>query len=375
VELMPALGLSPAFSALAALTRFTPPQPVRTFLRAAGYRLRPPHAQPHAPMVGHAQTEVFARGRAAPHQRAAVLVEQRGGTTPTIVLGGFVPDATEQVFLLRGALLRHGSVYYFHYPRGGFSLDLVCAQLDDLVAELGARHGQRPVIFGVSFGVGLALEWLRRRRAAGRVPDLAGLVFVSPVACVDDVLAPGEAKPSSLLGRALKPYLEAAVRTNPAIVEKSRVIFTRMFEAGAQNRAALRALMTADELRHLRDGVLATIQGIDAAGACERVGALQRMPSLLQWACPGQLPLCAAPVLVLYAEKETAVLAAESPTRTAFTSALPAFFPCGSLQIVTAAPGGSPVQHASLIFHYVQFLPPVMAFYRGLKTGKTRLAA
>jgi hypothetical protein len=33
------------------------------------------------------------------------------------------------------------------------------------------------------------------------------------------------------------------------------------------------------------------------------------------------------------------------------------------------------VQHASLIFHYFQFLPHVAAFYRGLKSGKTRLAA
>ena len=31
--------------------------------------------------------------------------------------------------------------------------------LDDLVAELNSVHGQRPVLFGVSFGAGLILEF------------------------------------------------------------------------------------------------------------------------------------------------------------------------------------------------------------------------
>ena len=166
---------------------------------------------------------------------------------PTIVLGGFVPDSTEQVFLLRRFFLRTGNVYYFNYPHLGFSLELAYAQLDDLVAELAAR-GQPPVIFGVSFGAGLALEWLRRTRVAGRAAPLAGLVLVSPVACVEDVFAPGAAKPATLLGRALKPFLGGGP-ASAAAVEKSRTIFARMFEAGAQNRASLRASFIAIHLR------------------------------------------------------------------------------------------------------------------------------
>jgi pimeloyl-ACP methyl ester carboxylesterase len=373
---MPALTLTPALSLLAALTRFSPAQPVHTFFRATGYRLRPPRPVPHTPVVTQAQSAVLARGEAAPHQRATLLCERRFGNTPTIVLGGFVPDATEQVFLLRGYFLRRGSVYYLNYPRGGFSPALICAQLDDLVEELSRRHGQRPVVFGVSFGAGLALDWLRRARAAGLTPDIAGLVLVSPVACAADIVVPGEAKASTLIGRALKPYLDSGATVGPEVIDRSRTIFAKMFEAGAQNREALRSLMTVPELHQLRDRVLAAIQSIDARGACERVNALRDMPPLSPWNLAGQLPLTAAPTLVLYAEKETAVIAAGSPTRLAFESALRSFFPRGELR--TVAGGGTnnnPVQHASLIFHYFQFLPPVAAFYRHLKSSKLPLAA
>ncbi len=326
-----------------------------------------------------AQDEVLASGRAQPHQGATVLCERRLGSIPTIVLGGFVPDATEQVFLLRGFLLRRGTVYFINYPRTGFSMDLVCAQLDDLVEELNRVHGQRPVFFGVSFGAGVVLEWLRRARAAGRNPELGGSVLVSPVACAADIVVPGEAKASTLIGRALKPYLDAGVggghAIDPSVMDKSKAIFAKMFEAGAQNREALRLLMTVSELRHVRDSVLNAIQMIDLTGACERVNALRVMPPLSPFISPEQLPLSEAPTLVLYAEKETAVLAANSPTRAAFESALRAFFPRGELRVVASEDGTSPVQHASLIFHYFQFLPLVTGFYRGLKTGKFSLAA
>jgi pimeloyl-ACP methyl ester carboxylesterase len=372
---MPALSLSPALSLLATFARIAPPQPVHTFFRATGYKLRPPRPRPHPALVTRAQEAVLARGLAERRQGASILCERRLGATPTIVLGGFVPDATEQVFLLRGFLLRRGSVYYFNYPRGGFSPELICAQLDDLVEELTRSHGQRPVLFGVSFGAGLVLDWLRRSRAAGRSPALGGLILVSPVACAADIVVPGEAKASTLIGRALKPYLDTQGTVGASVIDKSRAIFAKMFEAGAQNREALRALMTAGELRHVRDSVLAAIQNIDATGACERVHALRDMPALSPWSAPEQLPLTEAPALVLYAEKETAVIAAGSPTRAAFENALPAFFPHGELRIVASEDGGSPVQHASLIFHYFQFLPLVASFYRGLKSRKLSLAA
>jgi len=368
---MPALTLSPALSVFAAFTRFTPPQPLHTFLRTTGYKLRPPRPLPHLSPFTRARDAVLASGAAGTHQLATLLIEKRPGPVPTIVLGGFVPDATEQVFLLRGFFLKQGSVYYLNYPRAGFSLDLICAQLDDLVAELN-RQGQRPALFGVSFGAGLMIGWLRRSRLAGRTHEIAGTILVSPVACAADIVAPDEPKPSTLIGRALKPFLDAGGSVNPGVIEKARVIFTKMFEAGAQNQASLRALMTAAELRHLHSHVISAIQSIDFTGACERLSALRELPALSAWD-DGPRPLSTAPALVLYAEKETAVLHERSPTRAALATTLSAFFPAGTLQVIGG--GTSPVQHASLIFHYFQFLPPITAFYRGLKSGKFRLAA
>jgi hypothetical protein len=341
--------------------RLRPPAPLRLFFRGVAATLQPPRPLPHACTVTRAQDALLASGRAAPHQLATLLCEQRAGPVPTIVLGGFVPDAPEQVFLLRRFLLRQGSVFYLNYPRGGFSLDLLCAQLDDLVEELSVRHGRPPVMFGVSFGAGIVLEWLRQARVAGREPDLAGLALVSPVACVADVFAPGEAKPSTLLGRALKPCLDLGAGLDAATADRSRAIFIRMFEAGAQNETALRSLMTPGELRQLRAGVIGTIRGIEVAGVHERIAALSRLaPPAAE-----ERPLSTAPALVLYAEKEGAVLTANSPTRAAFASALPALFPRGKMRIV-AAHGGSPVQHASLIFHYARYRPRLAAYYRSL---------
>lgn len=369
---MPALTLSPALTALVAFTRFTPPQPLHTFIRTTGYKLRPPRPLPHLARISRAQDAVLAAGAAGPHQRATLLTEKRPGPVPTIVLGGFVPDATEQVFLLRGFLLKHGTVYYLNYPRTGFSLDLICAQLDDLVTELNAIHGQRPVLFGVSFGAGLIIEWLRRSRLAGRSPELSGTILISPVACAADIVAPDEPKPSTLIGRALKPFLDSGSQVAPGVIEKARIIFTKMFEAGAQNQTSLRALMSVAELRHLHASVIAAIQSIDFTGACERLSALRQLPALSAWG-DSPRPLSTAPALILYAEKEGAVLHDRSPTRAALGTTLSAFFPGGRHHVVGG--GTSPVQHASLIFHYFQFLPLITAFYRQLKTRNVRLAA
>lgn len=370
---MPALNLAPVLSFFAAFQRVSPVVPLRTFLRTTSDKLRPSRLHRLLPGVTTAQAAVLASGRAEPRQLATVLHEPQTGPVPTIVLGGFVPDATEQVFLLRGHLLKSGALYYFNYPADGFSLDLFCAQLDDLVEELRVRHGLAPVIFSVSFGCGLLLEWLRRQRAFGREAPIAGAVLISPVACVEDLLDPAETKPSTLLGRALQPYLRATGAVPEAMIEKSRAIFARMFEAGAQNKESLAFLLTRAELVHLREHVLGTIRCVTARGACERVQALCTMPAL---PTAGTLaaPLCTSPVLILYAEKESAVLVNSTPTRQALVTERTRHFPDSRLQVITN-PHGAPVQHASLIFHCFNFLPPISAFYRRLKTRKLHQAA
>jgi hypothetical protein len=371
---MPVNTFAPALSFFSAFGRMSPTQPLRTLIRTTGYKLRPPRPLPFSPSIRRAQDAVLADGRIGLHQGAEILHEARGGPTPTIVLGGFVPDATEQVFLMRGFLLKHGSIFYFNYPHAGFSTELIFAQLDDLVAELAEKHGRAPVIFAVSFGAGLVLEWLKRARRAGRRVDVGGLVLVSPVACVEDLITSGETKPSTLLGRAVKPYIEHEARIQPGHIEKSRAIFTKMFEAGAQNKESLRALMTRAELRQLRDSVMGTIQAIDHRGACERMTALREMEAPSSYFSQVLLPLCLAPVLILYAEKEGAVLTETSPTRFALTAAHAAYFPRSQCKVIVNG-RGSPVQHASLIFHCFNFLPPISSFYKRLRQKKFQRAA
>ena len=368
---MPAPALPTAPPAPGVLSLIAPPLPLRAFLRFAGYRLRPPQPVPHAPEVTHAADAVLARGEAEPRQASTVLCERRAGDRPTIVLGGFVPDSTEQVFLLRGMLLRHGSVYYLNYPRRGFSIAMLCAQIDDLVEELRLR-GQRPVVLSVSFGCAVLVEWLRRARAQRRETPVSGAVLVSPVACYEDVADPSSARPATLLGRALRPFAERGVGADPSVVERARVILLKMFEAGANNRAALAGLLSPAELRRLHAAVSAAIRGIDATGAIERVGALRALDPPASWATPWP-PLCPAPALILYAEKEGSVLSANSPTRRLLESDRSRLFPASECRVVRG--GVTPVQHASLIFHHYQFLPHVAAFYRRSNSGKFVLAA
>ena len=370
---MPAPSFA-AFSLLSAFGRMSPAQPLRTLIRRTGYKLRPPRPLPFTPTVTTKQSAVIESGQALLRDRATILREQRKGSVPTIILGGFVPNPTEQVFLMRGFLLKNGSVYYVNYPCEGFSNELLFAQLDDLVEELARVHGQRPVIFCVSFGVGVVMEWLKRARVSGRRIHLRGLILISPVACMEDLLDPGTAKPSTLLGRAIKPFVEMAARVDRSGIEKARTIFTKMFEAGAQNKESLHALMTRRELVRLRDAVLGTIQNIEPDGAYQRVQALKQMQSAATYFSQTILPLSDAPTLILYAEKESSVIVDKSPTRFALQSAHRAYFPYSQFRVISNN-NGAPVQHASLIFHCFNFLPSISAFYKHLKTGKIFKAA
>ncbi len=367
---MPALSFAPALSLLIAFGKTSPAPPLRTLLRTTTHRFNPPRREVLSSAAGPAVRDALARGVGSVEALATVHCERKRGARPTLVLGGFVPDAGEQVYLLRGYLLRQGSVYYLDYSKTDFSAELLGAQLDDLALEIAAREGAPPVVVAVSFGAGVLLDWLRRARFAGRTPpDLAGIILVSPVCCADDIVAPGEAKPSTLLGRALQPMLDAPDCSTDAAVGKARQIFARMFEAGAQNKAALATLLTKRELASLRASVLGTITGLSAHGALARVRAMKDMISPSRYLTPELLPLSDAPTLILYAEKEGAVISERSPARAALERACTAFFPRGVCRLVDN-PRGTPVQHASLIFHVENFRPHFGRFYRALKNRK-----
>lgn len=307
-------------------------------------------------------------GRAGLHQRSDILVEKRPGPLPTIIVGGFVPDSADAFYLIRSSLMPHGSVYYLNYPRRGFSTELFLAQLEDLIEEITRTRGCLPALIGVSFGAGLVLELLRKASTDKRELPLAGLILVSPVACAADLLDPAEPKPSTLLGRVIKPYLTTPIRTDDSLVEKARSVFLKMFESGANNKEAMRFVLTRPESIRLRDSVLSAINAIEPIGAGERVRALAALPALCE-----PKPLFSGPALILYAEKESSVLVQTSPTWRELRERCRAWFPRGRYLTVTNATD-NPVQHASLIFHYKNFQPHFAAFYRTLRNGLRQAA-
>jgi len=109
---MPALTLTPALSVLAAFSRSRRPGPCTPSSAPPVTSSGHPGPCPTRCITRPPKTLFFQAGAAGPHQLANLLCENVPGSVPTIVLGGFVPDATEQVFLLRGFLLKQGSVYY-----------------------------------------------------------------------------------------------------------------------------------------------------------------------------------------------------------------------------------------------------------------------
>jgi len=344
--------------------QLAPDRPLRTFWRSTGYKLRPPRPVPYHARITHRRDGLLAAGRARPDQQAEVLCELRPGRLPTVVVGGFVPDATEALYLQRGMLLRQGSVFYLNYPVDGFSLPLLFAQLDDLVEELSLDRNSAPVLIGVSFGCGVLLEWMRHLRRCDAPLRARGVVFISPVTCPADILEPGATRPTTLLGRALRPFLQhEGGRADQRHVEKSRALLLRMFEAGAQNRRSIRAVMTPGELLHVRHRVMTTLRAITLRGAVERVAALAAMEPPVGYYTQLLAPLCEAPVLILFAEKETSVLTDSAPTLVVLGVHPQALFPTAQVRTVINR-RGSPVQHASMLFHCFNFASHLSTFYR-----------
>jgi len=120
-------------------------------------------------------------------------------------------------------------------------------------------------------------------------------------------------------------------------------------------------LLSREELARLRDAVLASINAIEPGAARDRVQALCNFNPF-----QSVRPLCSAPALVLFAEKESAVLCAGAPTERELRSRTSRWFPGGQCLIVRND-ADNPVQHASLIFHARNFRPLLTGFYRALR--------
>ena len=171
--------------------------------------------------------------------RSLIFREKGAGSFPTIVLGGFVPDATESVEFQRTFLRQHGSLYYINFPRNGFCKEMFSAQLGDLIDDL-RKKGQKPLIMGVSFGCGLLIDYLRMAGVSVH-ESIRGLILVSPVICNDDLIRSAHDKHGGV--RFLENNLKKIVSANPADaevldrhIERSRRCFQFLFAGGAENR-------------------------------------------------------------------------------------------------------------------------------------------
>jgi pimeloyl-ACP methyl ester carboxylesterase len=287
-------------------------------------------------------------GRCAslPAIRCQLFREKGAGAIPTIVIGGFVPDATETVEFQRPLLRRYGSIYYLNYPRYGFSAEMFAAQLADLIDDI-YRRGTKPVIMSVSFGSGVLLHFLKQ--AAESIHEkIRGLVLISPVLCTDDLIRPSGVKRDGI--RFLESSLQKIITADPQRrddlekqVERSRRCFQALFAAGAENRVL--------ESRHLaiRKKIMDVLANTSAMGGYERVKALREMefPG-------GGSSLFPGPVLALLAENEEAVLAPSSPTLAVFSSAehYGRLFPRCRVKKVLNKDANDSVPHASMIFHH-----------------------
>jgi hypothetical protein len=296
--------------------------------------------------------------------RNQIFKEKGAGSVPTIVVGGFVPDATEAVEFQRPLFKNYGSIYYVNFSRNGFSPEMFFAQLADLIEDINHR-GKKPVIFSVSFGCGLVRQFLR-----SEVNDpslrIKGIVMASPVLCTEDLIRPEREKGSGV--RILESNLRRILQTDAAKeedvsrqIERARRCFQSLFEAGAENRELNR--------RHLsiRKKIMDVVAKTPVIGGYQRVLALKDFPLTTI-----DLPIFAGPALVLLAEMEEEILVPSSPTLTALKNpeGRTALFPRGKIKAVNSRLENDAVAHASLIFHHHCYNPLIEAWFDRLQAPK-----
>ena len=309
--------------------------------------------------------EFLLRERVSLHAcRAQIFKEKGTGSVPTIVVGGFVPDATEQVEFQRALFRDYGSIYYVNYPRHGFSSEMFFAQLADLIEWLNNRD-QKPILFGVSFGCGLIARFLQESPEAP-LPRIRGVVMASPVLCADDLIRPSHDKAGGvrMLESNLRRILSAGGNDSEVPgrqIERARRCFQALFEIGAQNRVL--------SSRHLsiKKKIMQVIEDTPATGGYQRVLALK------QFTRPGDGgPIFAGPALTLLAEEEETLLVPSSPTLQMLCNPhrRKALFPNGIFRRVTSDTVGDAVAHASLIFHHRCYNPLIGSWYEKLHPAR-----
>lgn len=306
--------------------------------------------RPYRPRVRNRERAVMAESAWNPFCRCEIHRERGRGGSPTVVVPGFVPDATEVVEFQRDILRTEGPIYYLNYSRTGFSRRLFHAQLADLLEDI-VRRGGRARLFGISFGAGLILDFIRQ----GLVPPdhVSGMILVSPVLTLDDLVR-HEGGGGSL--RLLECGIRRILRADRGggdlelQIQRTRRSLRALFEAGASTRQITS--------RHIviRPRIMDALENTTTRGAYERFNALR------EFRFPGSAaPLFGGPLLAILSDGEEDLLVPGSPSLTHFAdrSEFSRLFPAGECIVLASDKPGETIPHASLIFHHEQYNPRI----------------
>ncbi len=282
---------------------------------------------------------------------------------PSILMPGFLPDGNEAFFLLRKCFLKYGSVYYFNYPTQHFFKETIFHQLYDTIVEINNRklqnagQGSSPFLIGTSFGGHMIvsfLKWLREKDLLDTV-QIKGVILISPVICIQDLVDTSLPRQKTLVGRAVSHLCEVEGGDPEEIrkkMKKAKSILVKMFTSG-------RDLMNFESkdlipIFAIEDDVLAIFRQNEEIDD----GYFDRF---LEMKHEGPLPhayLSSIPTLVLFAEGEGDVMTDQSPTFNSFSDieSLQTIFPKSSVEFVHSKSQTRKVTHSDLIFQADRFM-------------------
>ncbi len=287
-------------------------------------------------------------------------------TNPSILIPGFLPEGNEAFFLMRKCFLKYGSVYYVNYPIRNFYKKTVFHQFYDTILEINNRKLQNagqsssPFLVGTSFGGHMIVSFLKWLRANNLMEslDIKGIILISPVLCLDDLLDPELERQKTLIGRAVAHLLDAGDNDPEAILknmQKAKSILVKMFTSGRdllnfESKDLIPVFAIEDEVL----SVFKQTADVDAGYFDRFLEMRNEKPIKKEF-------LSNIPTQVLFAEGEGDVMTTRSPTMSAFTDldTLHTIFPNGSVEFVRSKSRKRKVTHSDLIFQADRFMEHV----------------